>query len=109
MADAQFNLGLMYYTAEGVEQNDGEAFRWFAAAVEQGHAKAQFNLGVLYANGHGCETDNIAAYQFWLMAVMQGDANANANIAMMRDKLTAEQADAAQASAVEWANQHLNG
>ena len=43
------------------------------------------------------------------MAVMQGDANANANIAMMREKLTAEQADAAQAAAVDWANQHLNG
>lgn len=104
LADAQFNLGLMYYNAEGVEQSDADAFRWFQKAAAQGHPKAQFNLGVLYANGHGVEQDCTEAYRLWLLAVMQGDPNANANIAMMRSKLNAEQAEAAQTAATEWFN-----
>jgi len=104
IADAQFNLGLMYYNAEGLDQNDAAAFQWFSAAAGQGHAKAQFNLGVLYANGHGVVKHYAKAYELWLMATMQGDINANANIAMMRDKVSAAEASAAQAAAVEWFN-----
>ena len=35
-ADAQFNLGVMYDTGEGVPQDDAEAVRWFRLAAEQG-------------------------------------------------------------------------
>jgi TPR repeat protein len=108
ISDAQFNLGLMYYNAEGVEQDDALAFKWFSAAAEQGHAKAQFNLGALYTNGHGVEEDHEAAYKLWLIASMQGEPNANANLAMMREKLSVEQADAAQSAAVHWFNEQLN-
>lgn len=104
LADAQFNLALMYYNAEGVEQNDPEAFRWFQTAAEQGHPKAQFNLGAMYANGHGVEQNNAEVYKWWLLAIMQGDPNANENLEMIRDKLSAEDADAAQAAAVDWFN-----
>jgi TPR repeat protein len=105
IADAQFNLGLMYYNAEGVEQDDAAAFRWFSQAAEQGHAKACFNLGALYVNGHGVSVDNAAAYRLWLMASMQGDPNANANLAMLRQRLSAEQAEVIQAAVVEWFNE----
>ena len=37
-ATAQFNLGLMYDTGEGVPKNDAEAARWFRMAAEQGLA-----------------------------------------------------------------------
>ena len=104
VADAQFNLGLMYYNAEGVEHSDVEAFRWFSAAAGQAHAKAQFNLGALYANGHGVEQSFPEAYRLWLMAGMQGDENANANLEMMRGKVSAGEAEASQAAAVEWFN-----
>ena len=109
MADAQFNLGLMNYNAEGVENNDDLAYRWFSAAAEQGHAKAQFNLGVLYANGHGVAASDTEAYRLWLMASMQGDPNANANLAMMRDRISSDEADAAQTAAVEWVNKQAAG
>jgi hypothetical protein len=107
LADAQFNLGLMYYNAEGVEQSDTLARNWFHAAAEQGHAKAQFNLGALYANGQGVEQNYPEAYKLWLLAIMQGDANAHANIAMLRGKLTDEEAVIAQAEAVDWTNARL--
>jgi TPR repeat protein len=104
LADAQFNLALMHYNAEGIEQDDRAAFRWFEAAARQGHAKAQFNLGALYANGHGVEKDNIEAYKWWLLAVMQGDFNANENIETIREQLSAEEVESAQAAVVDWFN-----
>ena len=48
---AQFNLGDMYDTGEGVPQDDAEAARWYRLAAEQGDADAQFNLGVMYDTG----------------------------------------------------------
>ena len=106
-AEAQFNLALMYYNAEGVEQSDAQAAEWFTAAAEQGHAKAQFNLGALYANGHGVAQSFATAYRLWLMASLQGDYNATENLAMMRAKVTDAEADAGQTAATEWFNRQL--
>ncbi len=52
-ADAQFNLGLMYYDGQGVRQDYAEAVKWYRQAAEQGYVKAQYNLGVMYNNGQG--------------------------------------------------------
>lgn len=107
VADAQFNLAVMYYNAEGVEQSDAEAARWFQAAAEQGHARAQFNLGALYANGHGVSQDFAAAYQLWLQASLQGHPGATESLDLIRERLSTEQADAAQAAAVDWFNSQV--
>jgi len=40
---------------------------------------------------------------------MQGDPNANANLAMMRDRISSDEADAAQTAAVEWVNKQAAG
>jgi TPR repeat protein len=37
-ASAQFNLGLMYATGQGVQQYNTAAALWFRKAAEQGHA-----------------------------------------------------------------------
>jgi TPR repeat protein len=37
-ASAQFNLGLMYTTGQGVQQDDAAAALWFRKAAEQGYA-----------------------------------------------------------------------
>ena len=52
-AVAQFSLGFMYDTGQGVTQDDSEAVTWYRKAAAQGHANAQYNIGVLYANGRG--------------------------------------------------------
>ena len=52
-AEAQFNLGLLHYEGQVIEQNYGEAARLYGLAAAQGHKTAQFNLGVLYDEGHG--------------------------------------------------------
>ena len=40
----QFNLGLMYVTGVGVEQDHTEAVRWIRLAADRGHTLAQHNL-----------------------------------------------------------------
>ena len=48
-ADAQFSLGLMYDSGQGVAQNYVEAAKWYRRAAEQGEAAARNNLGIMYA------------------------------------------------------------
>ena len=48
---AQFNLGVLYETGQGVPQNYADAVKWYHAAAEQGEPQAQFNLGVFYETG----------------------------------------------------------
>ena len=50
-ADAQYNLGLMYYNGQGIDQDYREAVKWYQKAAEQGNADAQNNLGLMYNKG----------------------------------------------------------
>ena len=39
-AISQYNLGVYYYTGNGVEQDEEQATNWFEKAAEQGHEGA---------------------------------------------------------------------
>jgi len=62
-AEAQYLVGKSYYDGKGVKQDYNEAFRWFKASAEQGHAYDQCNLGLSYSNGLGVKKDNNEAYR----------------------------------------------
>lgn len=46
-AEAQNNLGLMYYGGRGTEKDEELALKYFQLAAEQGHADAQENFRLL--------------------------------------------------------------
>jgi TPR repeat protein len=50
-ADAQYNLGLMYYNGNGVPQNYSQAAVWYRKAGTQGHSDSLNNLGAGYELG----------------------------------------------------------
>ena len=75
-ASAQFNLGFMYATGEGVPQDYQEALKWYRLAAEQGHAQAQYNLGFMYADGRGVLKDRILAHIWFNIAGANGHAQA---------------------------------
>ncbi|MCN7433990.1 sel1 repeat family protein, partial [Escherichia coli] len=52
-ANAQFNLGMLYYKGEGVKQNFRQAREWFEKAASQNQPNAQYNLGQIYYYGQG--------------------------------------------------------
>ncbi|KAL1001113.1 sel1 repeat family protein [Haemophilus influenzae] len=75
-ADAQFNLGLMYYNGRGVKQDDFEAVKWYRKAAEQGNVYAQFNLGNMYHDGRGVKQDDVESVKWYRKAAEQGNVYA---------------------------------
>jgi len=81
-AMAQYNLGVMYNSGQGVPQDHAEAARWFRLAADQGMAGAQFNLGVMYGSGQGVPQDDATSAHWYLLAADQGIAEAQFNLAL---------------------------
>lgn len=80
---AQYNLGILYYTGQGVERDLDLAFRWTEAAALQGHVAAQFNLGSLYFAGDGIEANPEKAVEMFRLAGRAGHAGAALILANM--------------------------
>lgn len=69
---AQYNLGVMYYTGQGVEQSYERAFHWLSQAADQGHLNSMFNLATMYYNGQGV---NSALMQIWPLSLISRRQN----------------------------------
>lgn len=69
---AQFNLGVMYFTGQGVKRDYQTALYWMTQAAEQGHVNAQFNLGTLYYNGLGMQPEWMS---YWPLALINRGSN----------------------------------
>ncbi|OIP14533.1 MAG: hypothetical protein AUK53_05240 [Betaproteobacteria bacterium CG2_30_59_46] len=65
--DAQYNLGVMYYSGDGVKQDYAEAAKWFRMAAEQGDKQAQYYLGSMYLNGEGVKQSESEAQKWYTM------------------------------------------
>jgi len=74
-AQAQYNLGVMYYNGRGVKQDDFEAVKWYRKAAEQGDADAQANLGSAYGAGRGVRQDYAEAVKWVKKAAENGSAD----------------------------------
>lgn len=67
-ANAQYQLGVLYYRGEGVPQDFDEAATWFKAAADSGDADAQFNLGLMFSHGQGVPQDFVQAHLWFSLA-----------------------------------------
>ena len=83
VAEAQYNLGLMYDLGQGVVQDHKEAVKWYRLAAAQGDAYAQNGLGVNYGNGQGVVQDHKEAVKWYRLAAAQGNAKAEFNLGNM--------------------------
>eukprot|EP00729_Bicosta_minor_P032469 gene32469-biopygen20871 len=79
----QCNLGVIYDTGKGVEQDHVEAVKWFRKSAEAGYADAQFNLGNMYRIGEGVEQDHVAAVKWYQKAAEAGNAKGQYNLGIM--------------------------
>ena len=79
-AKAQYNLGLMYFYGNGVEQDLEKAFNCFHKAALQGLPEAQLFLGLMYFNGQGVEQDFKEAARWFHAAAEQGLPEAQFNL-----------------------------
>jgi hypothetical protein len=87
-ANAQANLGAMYFKGEGVPQNDIEVYKWLTLAAAQGNEEARGNL----SNIRGLMSqDQIARAQegereVYRKAAEQGDALAQLHLGLMYEE-----------------------
>ena len=90
-AEAQSNLGLMYYHGDGVPEDDKEAVKWYRKAAEQGDAEAQYNLGLMYDKGEGVLEDSVTAYAWCNIAAVNGHELAKSQKLNLAKNMTPEQ------------------
>jgi hypothetical protein len=105
-ADAQQNLGFMYYSGHGATQDYAEAARWYRKAADHGDAGAQDNLGVMYLNGEGVPQDYVQSHMWMNLAASRASGDDQKKYADEREsvarKMTPQQVAEAQRLALEW-------
>ncbi len=94
-AEAQYQLGYMYSTGEGVAKDDAAAAQWFGQAAANGMAAAQDYLGVIYGDGRGVAQDWVKSYMWLSLAAGQGLDQGKQDLPMAASHLTQDQKDEA--------------
>ena len=67
-----YNLGILYFNGQGVEQDYPKAFNLFRKSAERGYAAAQLNLGYMYFSGQGVMQDKSLAKEWFGKACDNG-------------------------------------
>ena len=88
---AQYNLGSMYWSGEGVLIDHKQAVKWYLKAAEQGNANAQYNLGGMYEVGHGVPEDLVTAYAWAKIAQVNGNRGAPKFKSLLKKEMTSDQ------------------
>lgn len=68
---AQTNIGMMYYSGQGVAADFAQAAKWFESAALQNNGMAQYNLACLYFHGAGVAKSPRQACK-WLQKAIAG-------------------------------------
>lgn len=82
-ADALFDLGVMYFTANGVNKDEPKAFKLLMRAAKSGHAQSQNCVGSMLRNGLITKSDKKQAASWFKKAAKQGDVEAAYNLGEM--------------------------
>ena len=91
--EAMYNMGLLYYFGQGVNQDLNLAFKYCEKAALKGSARAQNNIAFMHMKGIGTKKSYIRAYAWSLIAIENGynshgirdDARVNLTPAMLSD------------------------
>ncbi len=79
-AEAQYFLGYMYDTGQGISADKAEAARWYERAAVQGYMPAEVYTGYIYAVGNGRRKDLDKAKAWYKKAAVKGDMIAQNNL-----------------------------
>lgn len=77
---AQLQLGELYKTGQGVEQDPGQARVWFRRAANGGNVLAMHRIGVMTARGDGGPADTQAAITWFEQAANFGLVDSQYNL-----------------------------
>lgn len=83
VANARYNLGVLYHQGLGVEKNITKAVGWYRAAAEKEHPEAQYNLGIAYIEGTGVTYEPQLAARYFKEAAQGGIVEAGYNLGLV--------------------------
>jgi uncharacterized protein len=73
-------VGQLYWTGQGVPQDDKQAVDWFQKAAAKGNAAAIYDLGIAYDTGRGIRKDPRTARNLFRQAAAAGDPRAKERV-----------------------------
>ncbi len=83
IANARYNLGVLYHQGIGVDQDIDKAFTWYKTAAALGHPEAEYNLGIAYIEGIGVSYDPQKAALYFENAANGGVMEAAYNLGLI--------------------------
>jgi TPR repeat protein len=83
IANARYNLGVLYHQGLGRDRNLDRALYWYREAAKLNHAEAQYNLGIAHIEGIGTEYNPRLAAAFFERAANNGIMEAAYNLGLI--------------------------
>lgn len=83
IANARYNLGVLYHQGLGVDRDLGRALYWYREAAKLNHPEAQYNLGIAHIEGIGTDYDPLLAAAYFERAANQGIMEAAYNLGLI--------------------------
>ena len=85
-AQALCELGVAFYTGEGVMEDEAQAVKYFQMAADDGHPGASYLLGDCLMDGFGVEKDRAAALERFIDAAERGHRGARSRVLAMLER-----------------------
>jgi len=83
VANAAYNLGVLYHQGLGVKNDMKTALSWYERAANLGHPEAQYNLGIAYIEGIGVAYDPEKAAKYFTKAAKKNVMEAAYNLGLI--------------------------
>jgi len=97
LAEAQFQLGKIYYLGENGSKDYSSASMWFKRAARQRHPKAEYGLATCYMNGDGLPVNYDQALMYMRASALRGYVPAQRKLAELYSKGVLVEADSVEA------------
>ncbi len=85
VANAAYNLGVLYHQGLGTKPDLAKAISWYTRAADLGHPEGQYNLGIAYIEGVGVKYDPFKANAYFEKAAVQGIMEATYNLGLIHE------------------------
>ena len=85
IANAQYNLGVLYHQGIGVQKDIPRAVQLYRVAATNNHPEALYNLAIAYIEGVGTESDPQIANVYFQRAAAGGVAEAAYNLGLLHE------------------------
>lgn len=85
VANAQYNLGVLYHQGLGVKQDTRKAIQLYRVAAANGHPEAEYNLGIAHIEGVGADYSPRVATKYFEQAASGGIVEAAYNLGLIEE------------------------